>query len=987
PPSDKHESYESPEVTLAKAKSLPKPKTASSPPSAAKTTANTNSSSSFSSNNKNHAKKSLDSAAANHHLAFNKLDHESSTASIKDPYNPNTTTTTPQSSLSPTSPTTTATMPFSINNVSKIKSSNEQQQQEQLQAAALPLGNSLKTINAQTLQKPQITQNPPLSQHHHHRPLKPLTPSRLKSENKLNNFATANSNDGKKVNFCIPEKETALKLNRGRNNSWISPSASASASSSTSSSMEENNVKEEETPSGGGQQNPLASHSMLVRRSPGAAYPGKLLNKNIVFNGTYPIDMPLQNRFKNYDPEANCGIDENQLYEATYHQDASSNDEEYDDEDEEEEEYDENNFYEDEDDNGYLEYKQQQQLHDLESLNSHYHLHHRHQKHKQLLSSYGIIKAPTSSSSSSSMAKLSQKPAHQVWSMQELINDPSIPLNYKKMCNEVEQSLQQFEKYIDAKTAKGGGGGGGEVTTTDKNMKTSFKSSHIPPPVPPSDKHESYESPEVTLAKAKSLPKPKTASSPPSAAKTTANTNSSSSFSSNNKNHAKKSLDSAAANHHLAFNKLDYESSTASIKDPYNPNTTTTTPQSSLSPTSPTTTTTMPFSINNVSKIKSSNEQQQQEQLQAAALPLGNSLKTINAQTLQKPQITQNPPLSQHHHHRPLKPLTPSRLKSENKLNNFATANSNDGKKVNFCIPEKETALKLNRGRNNSWISPSASASASSSTSSSMEDNNVREEETPSGGGQQNPLALNKNPLASHSMLVRRSPGHAYPGKLLNKNIVFNGTYPIDMPLQNRFKNYDPEANCGIDENQLYEATYQDASSNDGEYEDEEEEYDENNYYDEEDDNGYFEYKQQQQQLHDLESLNSHYHLHHRHQKHKQLLSSYGIIKAPTTSSSSSSMAKLSQKPAHQVWSMQELINDPSIPLNYKKMCNEVEQSLQQFEKYIDAKTAKGGGGGGGEVTTTDKNMKTSFKSSHIPPPVVKTFNIDDPIIDFKKNN
>ncbi|XP_058978447.1 uncharacterized protein LOC101895985 isoform X2 [Musca domestica] len=164
PPSDKHESYESPEVTLAKAKSLPKPKTASSPPSAAKTTANTNSSSSLylnnnnnnnnnnkkssssslmksssllqqhqhqknktmtttttmrtssSSNNKNHAKKSLDSAAANHHLAFNKLDHESSTASIKDPYNPNTTTTTPQSSLSPTSPTTTATMPFSINN-------------------------------------------------------------------------------------------------------------------------------------------------------------------------------------------------------------------------------------------------------------------------------------------------------------------------------------------------------------------------------------------------------------------------------------------------------------------------------------------------------------------------------------------------------------------------------------------------------------------------------------------------------------------------------------------------------------------------------------------------------------------------------------------------------------------------------------------------------------------------------------------------------
>lgn len=35
--------------------------------------------------------------------------------------------------------------------------------------------------------------------------------------------------------------------------------------------------------------------------------------------------------------------------------------------------------------------------------------------------------------------------------MQELIANPGIPLNYKKMCSEVEQSLSKFEAYLDAK--------------------------------------------------------------------------------------------------------------------------------------------------------------------------------------------------------------------------------------------------------------------------------------------------------------------------------------------------------------------------------------------------------------------------------------------------------------------------------------------------------------------------------------------------------
>lgn len=175
----------------------------------------------------------------------------------------------------------------------------------------------------------------------------------------------------------------------------------------------------------------------------------------------------------------------------------------------------------------------------------------------------------------------------------------------------------------------------------------------------------------------------------------------------------------------------------------------------------------------------------------------------------------------------------------------------------------------------------------------------------------------------------------------LNKNIIYNGTFPIDMPLQTRFNNYDPEANCSSEDYRNYEA-YK-SSSNDEDDEDDGEDDDE----DEESD-----YEEQHFLVQDLESVN---------------LTKYGIIKANTKTNTKPLTSNSQQKPP-QVWSMQELINDPSIPLNYKKMCNEVEQSLQEFEHFIDNKN------------NADDKM---FKSKK--PPTLRTFNIDDPI-DLKKN-
>lgn len=181
----------------------------------------------------------------------------------------------------------------------------------------------------------------------------------------------------------------------------------------------------------------------------------------------------------------------------------------------------------------------------------------------------------------------------------------------------------------------------------------------------------------------------------------------------------------------------------------------------------------------------------------------------------------------------------------------------------------------------------------------------------------------------------------------LKKHIVYNGTFPIDMPLTASYNNYDPEANFNREDFSNYQAYESDSNEDDDE--DDENEYDD--YQEDEDEVQQYENNYLLNQ--DLESL-----------QHHKSLAAYGILKAKTKGKPS---LPQTQKPP-QVWSMQELINDPSIPLNYKKMCNEVEQSLQEFEQYIDSKS-----------NSDDKAFKMAK------PPVLRTFNIDDPI-DLKKN-
>lgn len=268
--------------------------------------------------------------------------------------------------------------------------------------------------------------------------------------------------------------------------------------------------------------------------------------------------------------------------------------------------------------------------------------------------------------------------------------------------------------------------------------------------------------------------------------------------------------------------------------------------------------------------------------------------------------------------------------KSCNNLNDLSQSGLQI-KKVNFIIPKSQMF---------------------ENTSSSTDDN---VEKHVASGQQQHfnrPNKVTANIVAKHS----QSPGHnVYKqnkhgrNNLFSKNIIYKGTFPIDMPLNSSLNDYDPEANFkryDLSNYQVFES-----DSND-EYDDDDEDED-NDVLD--DDYGEFLITKQ-----NLETLN---HAHHSEHQYKSL-ASYGIIKAKRKTFSP---PMTTQKPP-QVWSMQELINDPSIPLNYKKMCNEVEQSLQDFEQFIDSKA---------------HNDKKTLKT--VKPPVVHTFNIDDPI-DLKKN-
>ncbi|XP_067636247.1 uncharacterized protein [Eurosta solidaginis] len=184
--------------------------------------------------------------------------------------------------------------------------------------------------------------------------------------------------------------------------------------------------------------------------------------KRIVYNGTYPIDLPLQSRFevlaRDYDPEANAesarlkyahmlndyDLDECDILDDVAEQDEDDEDFIYDDDDDED--YDEEDDVEDE--NGNIAEDVERLPNAMEEFIT---PHERPQL--SFLSRLGILKESSIASKSPLVNSGSDENKHHaVWSMQELIANPSIPLNYQKMCHEVEQSLTSFEKYLDSKT-------------------------------------------------------------------------------------------------------------------------------------------------------------------------------------------------------------------------------------------------------------------------------------------------------------------------------------------------------------------------------------------------------------------------------------------------------------------------------------------------------------------------------------------------------
>lgn len=186
-------------------------------------------------------------------------------------------------------------------------------------------------------------------------------------------------------------------------------------------------------------------------------------------------------------------------------------------------------------------------------------------------------------------------------------------------------------------------------------------------------------------------------------------------------------------------------------------------------------------------------------------------------------------------------------------------------------------------------------------------------------------------------------------------HIVFNGTYPIDMPLtqgqsQLKSNSYDPEANADRGDLQRYRnyMLHDYVIDEDAEGEEQaEEEGEEDEYGDGDED--LFPYADDDESFDDGD-----YYTH-------QLLNKYGIIpsgeKQRVERTPASVEAATSAAQPQHVWSMKELIANPAIPLNYKKMCSEVEQSLSRFENYLDSK-----------------------KEQQVPPgAAVRTFDIDAP--------
>uniref|UniRef100_A0A0A1WZF5 Uncharacterized protein n=1 Tax=Zeugodacus cucurbitae TaxID=28588 RepID=A0A0A1WZF5_ZEUCU len=191
------------------------------------------------------------------------------------------------------------------------------------------------------------------------------------------------------------------------------------------------------------------------------------------------------------------------------------------------------------------------------------------------------------------------------------------------------------------------------------------------------------------------------------------------------------------------------------------------------------------------------------------------------------------------------------------------------------------------------------------------------------------------------------------------KHIVYNGTYPIDLPLQSRFdalgRDYDPEANAEttrlkythlLNDYDLDEQDLLDDVAEEDEDEDDDDDEDEDDDYVEEDDADAYGYNE----THELAKVDERmpYNMaaflpEQERPPRSTLLNRLGVIREVSTSSSVEAAGAggtvSTSSNHHAVWSMQELIANPSIPLNYQKMCHEVEQSLTSFEKYLDSKT------------------------------------------------
>lgn len=199
---------------------------------------------------------------------------------------------------------------------------------------------------------------------------------------------------------------------------------------------------------------------------------------------------------------------------------------------------------------------------------------------------------------------------------------------------------------------------------------------------------------------------------------------------------------------------------------------------------------------------------------------------------------------------------------------------------------------------------------------------------------------LNKKSIKQHFPIKLPATGHF--GRT-RKNIVYNGTYPIDMPLaMEKFGHltthrYNTEGSI-TDDPTTYNILMRDF----------------------------------------IDAFAGEYGKEERGNVTNELSADLDILgktklspSCPSSPSPSTSHCKRAHqhyqsphRPATpQVWSMQELIANPHVPLNYKKMCHEVEQSLQQFEDYIDTKAIE--------------------DNSNVP--VLRTFDVDRPILGGSK--